>query len=186
MLTCSFVNAQVKFETRVSKKRLGLNERLRVDFEMNQDGDNFNPPDFRGFRVVGGPNQAISNTYINGKRSYSKTYSYFLSPKSKGRFSIGQATIEINGETYKTTPITVVVTAAVARPKDGNDVDYLASENVHLVAEVSNSNPFLNESITITYKLYVSNQVSITSNWREIDTPKYADFWSQNIDSRGN
>ncbi|MCZ6594859.1 MAG: BatD family protein [Bacteroidetes bacterium] len=186
MLTCSFVNAQVKFETKVSKKRLGLNERLRVDFEMNQDGDNFNPPDFRGFRVVGGPNQAISNTYINGKRSYSKTYSYFLSPKSQGRFSIGQATIEINGETYKTIPITVVVTAAVARPKDGNDVDYLASENVHLVAEVSNSNPFLNESITITYKLYVSNQVSITSNWREIDTPIYADFWSQNIDSRGN
>ena len=186
MLTCSFVNAQVKFETKVSKRRLGLNERLRVDFEMNKDGDNFNPPDFRGFRVVGGPNQAISNSYINGKRSYSKTYSYFLSPQSRGRFSIGQATIEINGETYKTTPISVEVTAAVARPKDGNDVDYLASENVHLIAEVSNSNPYLNESITITYKLYVSNQVSITSNWREIDTPKYADFWSQNIDSRGN
>jgi BatD DUF11 like domain len=186
MLTCSFVNAQVKFETKVSKRRLGLNERLRVDFEMNKDGDNFDPPDFRGFRVVGGPNQAISNTFINGKRSFSKTYSYFLSPKSRGRFSIGQATIEIKGETYKTSPITVEVTAAVALPKDGNDVDYLASENVHLIAEVSNSNPFLNESITITYKLYVSNQVSITSNWREIDTPKYADFWSQNIDSRGN
>jgi len=186
MLTCSFVNAQVKFETKVSKRRLGLNERLRVDFEMNQDGDNFNPPDFRGFRIVGGPNQAISNTFINGKRSFSKTYSYFLSPKSRGRFSIGQATIEIKGDIYKTSPITVEVTAAVALPKDGNDVDYLASENVHLIAEVSNSNPFLNESITITYKLYVSNQVSITSNWREIDTPKYADFWSQNIDSRGN
>jgi oxygen tolerance protein BatD len=186
MLTCSFVNAQVKFETKVSKRRLGLNERLRVDFKMNKDGDNFNPPDFRGFRVVGGPNQAISNSYINGKRSYSKTYSYFLSPLSRGRFSIGQATIEIKGETYKTSPISVVVTAAVALPKDGNDVDYLASENVHLIAEVSNSNPFLNESITITYKLYVSNQVSITSNWREIDTPKYADFWSQNIDSRSN
>lgn len=186
VLTCSFVNAQVKFEAKVSKKRLGLNERLRVDFEMNRDGDNFSPPDFRGFRVVGGPNQAISNSFINGKRSYSKTYSYFLSPKSRGKFSIGQATIEIDGETYKTTPLVVEVTAAVAKPKDGNDADYLASENVHLIAEVSNSNPYLNESITITYKLYVSNQVSITSNWREIDTPKYADFWSQNIDSRGN
>ena len=38
----------------------------------------------------------------------------------------------------------------------------------------------------MVYKLYVSNEVSITSNWREIDTPKYADFWSQNIDNQGN
>ncbi len=56
---------------------------------------------------------------------------------------------------------------------------------MHLVAEISNANPFLNEAITIVYKLYVSNNVSITRSWREIDTPKYADFWSQNIDNRG-
>lgn len=178
--------AQVSFNAQVSKKRLGINERLRVDFEMNKDGDNFNPPSFEGFRVVGGPNQAISNSYINGKRSYSKTYSYFLSPQARGNFTIGQATIEIDGEIYKTLPITVEVTAAVERPLDENNADYVASENVHLVAEISNANPYLNEAITVTYKLYVSHDVSITSNWREIDTPKYADFWSQNIDNRGN
>jgi hypothetical protein len=33
--------AQVQFETKVSKTTLGLNERLRVDFAMNIDGDNF-------------------------------------------------------------------------------------------------------------------------------------------------
>ncbi|MCW9036368.1 BatD family protein [Altibacter sp.] len=186
LLSCGMLQAQVQFETKVSKTRLGINERLRVDFEMNQDGDNFNPPNFQGFRVVGGPNQAISNSYINGKRSYSKTYSYFLSPQSKGTFTIGQATIEIDGETYKTTPVRVEVTAAVEVPKDGNNAEYVASENVHLVAEVSNSNPYLNEAITVTYKMYVSHDVSITSSWREIDTPKYADFWSQNIDNQGN
>lgn len=185
LLCVGFAQAQVKFEAKVSKKRLGVNERLRVDFEMNKDGDNFNPPDFQGFRIVGGPNQAISNSVINGRRSYSKTYSYFLSPMAKGNFTIKQATIEIDGQTYKTSPITVQVTSAVTRPKDENDADYLASENVHLIAEVSNSNPYLNEAITVTYKLYVGPQVNITSNWREIDTPKFADFWSQNIDARG-
>ncbi|PVW15276.1 BatD family protein [Marixanthomonas spongiae] len=178
--------AQVTFDAKVSKKRLGINERLRVDFEMNKDGDNFNPPDFKGFRVVGGPNQAISNSYINGKRSYSKTYSYFLSPQSQGKFTIGQATIEIDGETYKSLPIQVQVTSAVAQPKDGNNADYVASEKVHLVAEVSNSKPYLNQAISVVYKLYVSHDVSITSSWREIDTPKFADFWSQNIDNQGN
>jgi len=178
--------SQVQFDAKVSKNSLGINERLRVDFEMNQDGDNFRPPSFDNFKVVGGPNQSISNSWINGKRSFSKTYSYFLSPQGRGRFTIGQATIEVDGETYKTTPVEVNVTAAVATPKDGNNADYVASENVHLVAEVSDANPYLNEAISVVYKLYVSRDVSITSNWREIDTPKYADFWSQNIDNQNN
>jgi hypothetical protein len=186
VFSCSFAQAQVRFDTKLSKKRMGLNERLRVDFEMNQDGDNFNPPNFEGFRVVGGPNQSISNTWINGKRSYSKTYSYFLSPLSKGNFKIGQATIEIEGEIYKTPPIDIEVTTAVNTPTDGNNAEFVASENVHLVAEISNANPYLNEAITVVYKMYVSRDVSITSNWREIDTPKYADFWSENIDVQGN
>lgn len=186
VLSCGITQAQVQFEAKVSKKKLGINERLRVDFIMNQDGDNFNPPSFKGFRVVGGPNQSISNSYINGKASYSKTYSYFLSPKSKGKFTINQATIEIEGEIYKTLPIHVVITSAVNKPKDENDADYVASENVHLVAELSNSNPYLNEAITVVYKLYVSHNVSITRSWREIDSPKYADFWNQTIDNRGN
>ncbi len=177
---------EVRFEAKVSKKKLGINERLRIDFEMNQDGDNFSPPRFDGFRVVGGPNQAISNSWINGKRSFSKTYSYFLQPKSKGTFTIKQATIEINGQTYKTQPVTIQVTKAVKKPNDPKNSDSVAQENVHLVAEVSNRSPYLNEAITVTYKLYVSNRVSITSRWREIDIPKYADFWSQNIDNQGN
>jgi hypothetical protein len=186
LLLGSFAHSQVQFEAKLSKKKLGINERLRVDFEMNQDGDNFTAPSFENFRVVGGPNQAISNSWINGKRSYSKTYSFFLAPQRQGNFTIGQASIEIDGEIYKSPPVSVQVTSAVEIPKDGNNADYLASENVHLVAEVSNANPYLNEAITVVYKLYVSNEVSITSNWREIDTPKYADFWSQNIDNQGN
>ncbi|KAA3621980.1 MAG: protein BatD [Flavobacterium sp.] len=181
-----FIQAQIQFEAKVSKNKLGVNERLRVDFEMNQDGDNFNPPSFDGFRVVGGPNQAISNSYINGKRSYSKTYSYYLTPLSRGTFTIGQATIQIDGETYKTSPVKVEVTAAVERPKDGDNAEYIASENVHLVANISNTNPYLNEAITIQYRLYVSNDVNLTRGFREIDTPKYADFWSQTISNRGN
>ena len=185
MLGIGFVQAQVSFVAKVSKKTLGINERLRVDFEMNQDGDNFVPPSFKGFNVVGGPNQSISNSWVNGKRSYSKTYSYFLAPKTQGKFIINQATIEIDDQIYKTISLNIAVTAAVTKPKDGNNADYLASENVHLIAEVSKTNPYLNEAITVVYKLYVSNEVSITRSWQEIDNPKFEDFWSQNIADKG-
>lgn len=184
ILITSMVSAQVKFEAKASKNKLGINERLRIDFEMNKDGDNFNPPDFAGFTVVGGPNQSVSNSWINGKRSFKKTYTYFLAPKKRGNFNISQATINIDGEIYKTTPIKIQVTAAVDIPKDPNDPTYLAAQNIHLVAEVSKTNPYLNEAITVVYKLYVSPKIAV-DNWNEIDSPRYNDFWSQNINTQG-
>ncbi len=183
LTTMQIALGQVRFEAKVSKKKLGVNERLRVDFEMNKDGDNFTPPSFSGFTVVGGPNQSISNSWINGKRSYAKTFSYFLEPTRRGQFTIKQATIEIDGQTYKTLPIRIEVTGAVKKPKDGNNTDFVASENLHLIAEVSKANPYLNEAITVVYKLYVSPRISV-SNWRELDSPKYSDFWSQAIDMK--
>jgi hypothetical protein len=175
----------VTFEAKVSKQKLGINERLRVDFSMNRDGDNFSPPDFDGFLVVGGPNTSISNSYFNGKRSYSKKYSYFLSPQKLGKTVLGTATIFINGQTYASEPVVIEVTKQSTAPQDASNPDYVANAAVHLVAEVSDSNPFLNEGITVVYKLYVSKDVSITSAWQEVESPKYEDFWSQNIDARG-
>ncbi|GAL65186.1 BatD family protein [Jejuia pallidilutea] len=184
MLATNVALAQVTFQAKVSKKKLGVNERLRVDFEMNKDGDNFNPPSFNGFTVVGGPNQSVSNSWINGVRTYKKTYSYFLAPKERGTFTLGQATIEIEGEIYKTTPVKIEITAAIDKPKNPNDPNYVASNNIHLVAEVSNVTPYLNEAITVVYKLYVAPTTGVDS-WREIDVPRYDDFWSQSIDTKG-
>ncbi|TXD82722.1 protein BatD [Subsaximicrobium wynnwilliamsii] len=181
MLITSMAFAQTKFETKVSKTKLGQNERLRVDFEMNKDGDNFNPPDFADFTVVGGPNTSVSNSWMNGIRSYAKTYSYFLAPTRQGTLKIGKATIEIEGETFSTDAVSVLVTAPVQRPNDPNNSVAKAEENLHLVAEVSKMNPYLNEAITVVYKLYVSQNIGVT-DWRETSSPKYNDFWSQKIE----
>ncbi len=178
LITC-FASAQVTFEAKVSKKKLGINERLRIDFVMNGDGDNFNPPSFEDFTIAAGPSQNISRQWVNGVKSFSKTYSYFLAPKKRGKFTIGQSTIEIGGEVYKTLPVTIEVTAAIDKPKDPNDPNYIASQSIHLVAEVSKTDPYLNEAITVVYKLYISPNTGVET-WRELDNPRYSDFWSQN------
>ena len=131
-----------------------MNERLRVDFIMNENGDNFAPPAFTNFLVVSGPQQSVNRSWVNGVSSFSKTYTYFLTPKSKGIINLSQAEITINGEVYKTSPIKIEVTEAVEKPNDPNNIDYLTDENIRLVAEISNSSPYLNEGITIVYKLY--------------------------------
>ncbi len=184
LISTGFASAQIKFEARLSKNKLGVNERLRVDFEMNKDGDNFNPPNFENFTVIGGPNQSVSQSWMNGVRSFSKTYTYFLAPKKTGKFTVGQASIEIDGETYKTVPVAVEIMSAVQRPNDPDNAVEVADDNIHLVAEISKTNPFLNEAITVVYKLYVSQNTGV-SNWREIDNPKFNSFWSQSIDMKG-
>jgi hypothetical protein len=173
--------AQVQFEAKVSKQTLGLNERLRIDFTMNDDGDNFTPPNFEGFKIIAGPSQQVSQSWVNGKSSFNKTYSYFLLPTQKGNLVIRQASIDIRGQIYKTSPVKITVTAAVEQPRDPNDSQVSADDSLHLVAEISNTNPYINEPITVVYKIYFSYNIGIT-NWRELDKPKYNDFWSQNID----
>ncbi len=181
LIACNSLLAQVQFEAKVSKTTLGLNERLRIDFVMNMDGDNFNQPSFEGFRIIAGPSQQVSQSWINGKSSFEKTYSYYLLPQQKGNLVIKQATIEYNGQIYKTSPIKINVTAAVEQPRDPNDTQIYADNNIYLVADISKTNPYINEPITVVYKLYFNPNIGIT-NSRELDKPKYNDFWSQNID----
>lgn len=183
LLFASFLSAQVTFETKVSKKKLGVNERLRVDFEMDRDGDNFTAPKFNGFRITAGPIQSMNHVWNNGERSFSKTYTYFLQPTAEGKFTIKQAKVEIDGQIYKTQPVAVQVTKAVAKPKDGNNADYIISEGLHLVTEISNGNPYLNEPVTVSYKLYVKPGINV-SDYRELGKPTFNNFWSQNIETR--
>lgn len=173
--------AQVQFETRVSKNSIALNERLRVDFIMNVDGDNFIQPSFDGFRIIAGPSQQVSQSWVNGRSSFEKIYSYFLLPTRKGSLLIKQAAIEFNGQLYKTSPVKINVTNATQEAPEENDGQISADNNLYLVADVSKTNPYINEPITVVYKLYFSYNIGI-SNWRELSKPKYNDFWSQNID----
>ena len=188
-LLSSSIWAQVQFEAKLSKNSLGINERLRVDFTMNIDGDNFTPPNFEsaGFRIVGGPSQMVSQSWVNGRSSFNKSYSYVLMPLKKGNLVIKQATIEYNNQIYKTNPIRVTIGDAVDEQYDpyGNPtrptrpvVTAIGKEGVQLVAEISNTNPYVNEPITILYKIYVNNRTSV-AGWREAAKPKYENFWSQ-------
>ena len=182
MISFQVTIAQVQFEAKVSKTTLGLNETLRVDFSMNADGDNFSTPNFEGFRVVGGPSQQISQSWINGRSSFNKAYSYYLLPLQKGVLTIKPATIEINGQVYKTNPVKVTVTNAIPKPRDPNQQPQISADSeLHLISEISNSNPYINQPVTVVYKLYFSNNIGIT-NFAETNKPKYKDFWSQNIE----
>jgi hypothetical protein len=169
----------------VSKNKLGQNQRLRIVFDVNKQGaDNFQKPNFKNFKIVSGPIHSISQSFINGKSSFSQSYTYILEPLRKGEFIIPSASIELNGKTLKSKPVKVIVLDPVEIPKDPNDPNYIAQQNVHLVAEISKSNPFVGEGVYVEYKLYVSRNISV-NDYSVTEPPQYNGFWNQDIKING-
>ena len=173
-------DSDIKFETVLSKVKLGQNERLRVSFEMNKDGDFFEAPSFENFEVLMGPSQSISSSFINGKRSFSKSYTYVLRPKKQGQLIIDSASISIDNTVYTTDPKTVLVTAPIDNPNAPKTAQDIADESLYLVATLSNDTPYLNQGVLVTYTLYFSPRVYI-NNFIPVENPTYKNFWSQDL-----
>jgi len=173
--------AQAAFKTTVSKSKLGVNQRLKIVFSINKQGaDNFTPPRFKNFRIVSGPSQSVNQSWMNGKVSFSQSYTYIIQPKSIGTYTIPSAVIQLNGKKLRSNTVKINVLKAVAIPKNPNDPEYIASQNVHLVAEISKSKPFVGEGIYVEYKLYVSENIAVR-DFSVTESPQYIGFWNQDI-----
>ena len=185
VLTLTIVAQDATLKAKVSKNKLGVNQRLRIEFSINkQGGDDFSPPKFTNFKVVGGPSQSVSQSWVNGKVSFTQSYTYIIQPKKKGELTIGSASIKINDKIVKSKPVKIIVLDAVEIPKDPNDPNYVAQQNIHLVAEVSNSKPYVGEGIYVEYRLYVSENINVYDT-SVTEAPQYNGFWNQDIKING-
>ncbi len=169
----------------LSKNKLGINQRVKITFTINkQGGDNFEVPKFKNFEIIGGPSQSIKQSWINGEASFSQSYSYIIKPLRKGEFSIPSASIKLNEKIIRSKPVKIIVTNAVEIPLDPNDPNYIAEQNIHLVAEISKSNPYVGEGVYVEYRLYVSQNISVQDFSYE-ESPQYNGFWNQEIKING-
>ena len=92
----------------VDKQELTLED--SVNFSIVVEGTRSAPPPqlppLDSFKVRP-RGSASSFQIINGDRSSSITYNFALLPKEAGTFTIGPATVDIDGKKYRTAPITL-------------------------------------------------------------------------------
>lgn len=182
MLSSSISFAQVKFEAKASKVIVGLNESILVQFVINEDEDSesFVPPEFTGFSILDGPKENIHNSWVNGKKAYKKTYIYYIASDKEGSFVIDEAKIKVDGQTFRSQPIEIKVIANTSH----RETEYLnsaLSKTIHLETIVSKNEMSLDESFTVSYKLYVSPDSGISS-WELLNSPNYENFDVKNIE----
>ncbi len=167
----SFLPAQdITISASVDKNPVPENQQFVYRVEVSGSSQNLpdiDLPDFSEFRVVGGPSTSSSVNIINFKISASRTYTVALIPRETGTFKIGPARASFKGETYTSNVIELTVTKATASPpaqqaqpqnREMPEVD--VSQMVFLKAIPSRRTAYINEEITLTYKIYFRANIS--------------------------
>ena len=178
ILTSFVIHAQTVFTASVNKNKVGVNEQFSLTFTVNDSGDKFQAPIFSDFTVLSGPSTSSSTTIINGKVSKENSYTYYLRAKKVGLFTIGSASIRVNGKQYRSSTTSIQVLKSSPKNSTNNTPLAKAKENVFLELELSNPNPYVGEQIIATYNLYFES----IQNPNLLETPTYNGFWHEDYD----
>jgi BatD DUF11 like domain len=112
LINASF--AQATFTVVCPQKKIGKNDVLQVQFMVNNASnvEAINPPSFKNFSIISGPNQQSGMSDINGKVNQYVAISYYLKPNAIGKFTIGPASAKADGKDFRSSPLNVEVTNA--------------------------------------------------------------------------
>lgn len=184
-----------------TKRQVSVGEQFRIAFEVNADGKNFTAPAFDGFTVVGGPFNSTSSSVqiINGNmtRSVSNTYSYVLRADRQGVFTIGSASIVVDGDVVKSEPCQVTVEEGApdmgnvaqggqqgaAQGRQSTNDPQVSGQDLFLKVIPSKRSAYVGEPVVLTYKLYTRVPVSQLSVSK---MPSYGGFWMKECGDNSN
>lgn len=188
LFALSSFGAKVQFTAKTSHQVVEVGQRFQITFTVNSRGGNFTPPDFNDFRLLGGPNQSQSMQYINGQVSHSTSLSYILAATEEGTFTIGAASITVDGESYETNPIEIKVVEASDnsanaqrnRQQQRKSSGDKLSDHVFIRAVVDKNEAYVGEKVSVTFKLYSKLGLS-GLNLEKL--PALNGFWSHQVKS---
>lgn len=168
-------------------------ERFRLVLTVNARPQQFTPPSFDSFRVLSGPSQSTSSStqIINNQvtTSINVSYTYVLEATEEGEFTIANAAVNVDGQSYRADPIQIKVLPQGSAPRpaspsqpqqDSREAALPGRDDIFIRAQASNTNPYQGEQVIITYKLYT--RIDIT-NYNIDALPSFQGFWSENLSS---
>ncbi len=162
-----------------------FNVAFTIDAEPEQNS--FKAPEFQeNFDVVAGPSTSVGRSmqFINGKQSssYNYTITYALMPRESGTFTIGAASVKVDGKTYTTRPMLVEVIAekqgAGVKTPNTSPEGSIGRDDILLRLKVSDTELYKGESLRASLVLYTRVTVE---NIESLTMPPFDGFWSQEL-----
>lgn len=152
-------------------------------------------PSFDQFEILSGPNQSQSFQFINGKMSGEVQYSVGLRCMKPGDYKIAPAEIKASGKTLKSNEVAVKVTqtsaANVPSPLKDEKIPAPGTSNsdlrkqlegkLFLRTEVSKTNPYVGEPVTVSYTLYAQKGLPLVQWGLSEPQPQFKEFMKDDI-----
>ena len=174
--TCPFVasaQAPVSFKARASSTTVSIDENFQIFYILeNASAEDFEPPSFKNFEVLSGPNYSSNVQFSNGKVFKREEYSFILKPGKTGTFRIGPATITTGNKKLKSNDLTIKVVNELPKKE-------AEGEELFVKIELSTDSVFLGQQLLLNYKVYTKVNVERYSFEKE---PAYDGFYAEELD----
>lgn len=156
-----------------------VGEQFTVAYIVESDKEVKEPviiKNMNGFEILYGPSLSASSSTVfkKGKRvqSFSATSTYILRAPEKGKFSLPQAEVNIDGKKYKSESFKIEVRSLEENIAKVKDVDAF----LKVVASKTSVN--LSDTLTLSYRLYTTKDIYKIV---DVDFPYLNDFYSSDI-----
>ena len=156
-----------------------VGEQFTVAYIVESDKEVKEPviiKNMNGFEILYGPSLSASSSTVfkKGKRvqSFSATSTYILRAPEKGKFSLPQAEVNIDGKKYKSESLKIEVRSLEENIAKVKDVDAF----LKVVASKTSVN--LSDTLTLSFRLYTTKDIYKIV---DVDFPYLNDFYSSDI-----
>jgi len=173
----------ISFKAEANKNTVAVGDNVQVGFFIESDIMDYSIekamryPEHQGFRIIGEEKTQHVN-YINGKASVQDGIIIVFQAEKEGKLKIGSARITINGKNYATKPIEI----DVVKTNSTANRNYI-NEPAFLQASVSNTNPYVNEQVNLTVKMYAQD-LSLLNRKRNLRQGKLDGLSPKMVSSR--
>ena len=202
LITLSAFADDVVFKASAPKQVI-VGRPFQLTYSVNQRSRDLRAPEFTDFDVLSGPytSTSSSTSFVNGKRtsSFEQTYTYMLMARKAGTFTIGPATIKVDGENVQSNGVRIEVLPEDQQPAQssqpsaaGNQQSAGQSSQSSQSGSVSSENLFVRtiasktrvheqEALMVTYKLYFAN-VDVAQLTNNTKLPEFTGFLKQELE----
>ena len=173
---------------------------FQLTYSVNQRSRDLRAPEFTDFDYLAGPytSTSSSTSFVNGHRtsSFEQTYTYTLMARTAGTFTIGPATVKVDGENVQSNGVRITVlpedeqqaaqtsqSSASSAPSSASSASssQASSENIFVRTIASKTRVHEQEALLVTYKLYFAN-VDVAQLTNNTKLPEFTGFLKQDLE----
>lgn len=182
---------QVTARARVSSNAVQVNQPFLLEYalEGNIKSYELNSDLLKDFEILDGPIESSMNSFSFGsgsggiKQTKTITIQYTLAAKRAGNLSIPAVKVtNSKGEVQRSNNVAIIAGGSPGQEPRRESIELHPSDltadkidqNLFIVAEVDNTNPFVGQQVNVTYKLYTILQMSMSPTSK----PQLNGFWA--------